>query len=794
MPAAGSLGARGKLACVARVMVVFAGAVLVCLCLCSAAVAAGDVNHSGVCVQAELSAGFREYLPDCRAYELVTPSVSGNAPVVQPVRISVNGERFIAGMSGSLTGAEDREPGAQTAGTAYEFSRTPAGWSAEALNLPATEFPRQDFNLASADLSRTLWIAETAAQPGEELADPFSRPSMLVLREASGTGGAHFSVVGPTASPFRESLAEEEEGVQPGVADASADLTHILIEVPVKGHRTWPGDETLEHHNSLYEYREAGREPVLVGVRNRGPLHGAGHVNVGAQLISQCGTELGSTEEHGEHGIDHGTTYNALSADGEAVYFTAYAHSESCEEGVAPPVNELYVRVAGSATLDVSEPPLSGPEAVPGRECTEACAEDESEHRGAGFFEGASSDGTKVFFLSPQRLVDGPALPGSYLYEETFALEGEHSHATSLKLIAGEVSSVARIAEYGTRVYFQSEGELTKAANANGETAEEGHENLYVYDGETGRVAFVAREASPLGSRSPFGATADGGFLVFESARQLEGTNDTSSVAVPQIFEYDAETGGVARVSVGQHTPGVLYECPATGISEAGFACDGNTTNEEDAPGLLEQRNESGHTQPYLAASSNLTVSEAGAVVFTSRLALTPQALQGVETPGGVTENVYEYTDGNVYLLSPSDEPAPFNGGRSRLRGIDASGEDVFFETTDGLVPQDVDSQVSWYDARVQGGFPAPSALVECQGSACRAGRPTPPSLSPPLAPPAANENLATPSAVPPLAPKPAAKPKAKGCKKGFLKRKERCVRARAKKSAIARANRGPRS
>ena len=764
----------------------------------SSALAAGDANEA-FCPNANETPGFRSFLPDCRAYELVTPSQSGNAPVVGSPLISEDGERFIAGMSGSLAGAGDREPAPTNAGTAYAFSRTPAGWSAEALDLPATEYPRQLFDLASADLSRALWVAKTAAQPGEELAHPSSRPSMLVLREASGTGGApRLTVLGPTASPFRESLAEEEGGVQPGVVDASADLTHILVEVPVMGHRTWPGDETLEHHNSLYEYLEPGHEPVLVGVRNHGPLHGSEHVNVGAELISQCGTELGSTEEHGESGISHGTTYNALSADGEAVYFTAYAyHSTSkstCEEGVAPPVNELYVRVAGSETLDVSEPPLSGPEAVPGRECTEACAEDESEHPGAGFYEGASSDGTKVFFLSPQRLVNGPALPGSYLYEETFALEGEHSHATSLKLIAGEVSSVARIAEHGTRVYFQSPRVLSETPNANGEAALAGSSNLYVYDGETGRVAFVAREASPLGSRSPFAATADGGFLVFESARQLEGTNDTSSASVPQIFEYDAETGGVARVSVGQHTPGVLYECPATGTSEAGFACDGNTTNEEDAPGLLEQRNESGHTQPYLAASSNLTVSEAGAVVFTSRLALTPQALQGVETPGGVTENVYEYTDGNVYLLSPSDEPAPFNGGRSRLRGIDASGEDVFFETTDGLVPQDVDSQVSWYDARVQGGFPAPSALVECQGSACRAGRPTPPSLSPPLAPPAANENLATPSAVPPLAPKPAAKPKAKGCKKGFLKRKERCVRARAKKSAIARANRGPRS
>jgi len=87
-----------------------------------------------------------------------------------------------------------------------------------------------------------------------------------------------------------------------------------------------------------------------------------------------------------------------------------------------------------------------------------------------------------------------------------------------------------------------------------------------------------------------------------------------------------------------------------------------------------------------------------------------------------------------VYLLSAADEATPITLAREefRLLGIDASGEDVFFETTDSLVPADVDSQVSWYDARVEGGFPAPSSPLGCSGEACQGTVPSEPVFSTP--------------------------------------------------------------
>ncbi len=50
-----------------------------------------------------------------------------------------------------------------------------------------------------------------------------------------------------------------------------------------------------------------------------------------------------------------------------------------------------------------------------------------------------------------------------------------------------------------------------------------------------------------------------------------------------------------------------------------------------------------------------------------------------------------------------------------------ASGGDVFFARYEKrLVPQDGDSELDFYDARVDGGFPAPASSAVCEGEACQ--------------------------------------------------------------------------
>jgi hypothetical protein len=96
---------------------------------------------------------------------------------------------------------------------------------------------------------------------------------------------------------------------------------------------------------------------------------------------------------------------------------------------------------------------------------------------------------------------------------------------------------------------------------------------------------------------------------------------------------------------------------------------------------------------------------------------------------------------------------------------LDASsnGNDVFFITRDQLVPQDTDGNMDVYDARVNGGFPAPSPLPPCTGDGCK-----PPTTAPPAAP-----TIGTVTFSGPGNPKPSA-PKATGKKKGKKNKKKK--------------------
>jgi hypothetical protein len=66
---------------------------------------------------------------------------------------------------------------------------------------------------------------------------------------------------------------------------------------------------------------------------------------------------------------------------------------------------------------------------------------------------------------------------------------------------------------------------------------------------------------------------------------------------------------------------------------------------------------------------------------------------------------VFEWKNGQVSLISDGN----ISTGAA-LGGTTPSGNDVFFTTRAQLVPQDTDGYDDIYDARVGGGFPAPSA------------------------------------------------------------------------------------
>ncbi len=661
------------------------------------------------CPNAQFRTGPSTHLPDCRAYEMVTPPYKGSG-FLWPVALAANGTTFLTEGTQAFNGAEGF-PNVFKASPAetYTTRRTPAGWTSVPQDPPATEyipFTEKGFlNYAgdggeSPNGMATVWMARAVWQ-AENRIDFFMRDADRSIVD-----------IGPALPPSSPDGPPLNLGIDAGLhaLGLSADGSHYFFSL--RGDY-WPGDETANKSASLYEYVGTGNTtPLLVGVDNSG------------KLISQCGTELGGVPP--EPLATSNSNHNSVSADGNTVFFTAHPPSAACSAS-GPPVLELFARIdnglSGAHTVAISEP---------AKEDCAAC-DTEANVLANAYFEGASADGSKVFFTTTQPLLGGDGSTNVYEYDFD-APAGERlirvsSGDATVSNPAAEVIQLARgesplNSEDGSHVYFIARGVLTKTSNVAAEAAEAGANNLYVVERDArfpaGRIAFIARLSARdltygVSLWSP-NVTPDGRFLVFVSERDL--TPDDTSSGVRQVFEYDAQTGSLVRVSVGRE----------------GYNDDGNVTptfytNHEVA-------NDARIVSPFYGSPSNpdaywtnLSVSADGSYVFfQSTVGLTPQAFNEKAIgrgPGGLeyANNVYEYHDGRVSLISDGQDVNIFTGELEpavQLLGADASGGNVYFTSMDHLVGQDTDTNVDIYDARIDGGFPAPAQSQSCSGDACQ--------------------------------------------------------------------------
>lgn len=667
-------------------------------------------------------------LPNCRSYEMVTPPLK-NGQIVAEGHAALDGESLAFQSLGAFGEAGDSQDGA---GLPYIASRHSDGWASIPRAPSAAQF-QSEFSLAiglnedlSGDLEENLQLLSQRFANREDYR--FYRRS---------ADGKNFIEVGPVVSPAR--LAEWQQGVaETGLEGhfvnydgATRDLSHIFFAIhPGSGEGKswfWPGDptNTVSKRDSLYEYVGTGNsEPELVGVA---PGETKDKPSQHPKLVSRCGTAIGGQEgSNAQQGDSIPETYNAISTqpsseEGRTVFFTASNCFESPGE---PPVDELYARIAGTTTVAISEP------------TTVDCADCVNSVPEKGLFQGASADGTRVFFLSDQSLFGGAENEeDDNLYEYDF--NGEAGHKVTLVAprmgIEGEADpgGVVRVTEDGSRVYFVSGAVLPGAeANEFGVEPKSEARNLYVYDTQTKRYTFVAlltsndsNDWNESDSRTAE-ATPDGRFLIFKSTGDL--TPDASGEG-SQIYRYDAEpTASEMQEGVPQLTRISIGDAQSD---------DGNRGASSFFPSSLYEQAARSRPQPVAISS------DGAEVFFESFAALTPQALDDActfEEQGSCSErnmalNIYEWDDGHVYLLSDGQDVLPNISGEGTdvgLIGASSDGRDVFFTTGDELVGQDGDSGVDIYDARADGGFPAPASVAACEGEACKASLPTPPALA----------------------------------------------------------------
>ena len=267
-------------------------------------------------------------LPDCRAYEMVTPPFksygnlilgAGGLATADIRSISSNGSSLLVDSVPFLgTGAVGADE--VLTGTYYALERGVSGWTTTSLTAPASVFPISNEELASpADAAVGLWAA---AIPSQSIhAEDFYR------REGDGA----FTNIGPiapasaTAGPPRgaksgPALAYKENSI----VGASVDLSDVVFQMDSAREdggpsQLWPGDGTVfGNRPSLYEYVGGGHTgegtdvPGLVGVNN-----------AGAQ-ISQCGTGLGA-----DVGTEPQVVHNGISAGGSTTFLTRVPEAAS---------------------------------------------------------------------------------------------------------------------------------------------------------------------------------------------------------------------------------------------------------------------------------------------------------------------------------------------------------------------------------------------------------------------------------------------------------------------------------
>jgi hypothetical protein len=708
---------------------------------------AGCVNEQ---LRAEQPYGLE--LPDCRAYEMVSPlSKDDNNIAGAEARASVSGDAITYASKGAFAGAA-----AGMFVNRYLARRGGGGWSTKDISPPYKAYtgnltsPFEEL-LFTPDLSKGLLRSENTALTGE------SPEGYVNLYVASTSGRSYQAVTGPPPGLAPYIQAESSCGV-PTPGGVSADLSRVVF--------TECGDpltaDASPGHNHVYEWAHAHLS--LVDVPPAGVTFEA-EDGVGAGPAS-----LGSADR-----------WHAVSADGSLVFFTGAEPSPKGNPSESV-LGQVYVReVDRERTVEVSASQKTNG-AGPG-------GTDADGPQPARYW-GASVDGSRVFFTSRAELTDdantGAADNAANLYEYdlgTGVLSDLTVDTNAGDLDGASVLGLATASDDGTYVYFVAEGKLAEGALS-------GHPNLYLrHAGETTFIATLApasrvetdefghtveedgsetedwRGNIQRGEGGPGEHTVrvspDGARLAFVSelsltgfdnepvepgACQAEAEGTFGPRPCSEVYMYDAATKHLACVS-----------CDPNGARPIGPASLGGNENE-----LGTDANKGVH--PFYSPRN---FSEGGRLFFQSMDPLVPHDSNG-------SLDVYEYEEGQVRPISDV-------AGNAASFFLDASpsGDDAFIATADQLLPSDTDFRIDAYDVKLGGGFPVLVAPSACEnGDSCKAPVSTQPGV---FGAPATATFSGAGNPAPAVKQRSVAKAKAKPrrCRKGYLRKHGRCVKRR---------------
>lgn len=607
-------------------------------------------------------------LPDGYAYELATPQWTGGQRALVGV-MNPEGTMLLFGSVGGFAGTENL----MQQGMDYLARRTASGWETRPLALPGSEYvylgPKgvKDY---TDDLSRTLWVGTAAADVG-------TNRQTVVVRESDGSLRAAGPVVNDAAGT----------GV---VVGTSADLNTVVFKTKDRPALT---DGTVDA-------RQTSRDSLMVAVRRPDGSLATRQVAFrgGATMFPTCplglGGSLGTVATSGLH---------AVSADGRRIFFTPVS-------GGPPPCNtaannRVWMKEGTNDPIDLSA-----------TQCTVDCG---VEQRAA--FAGAARDGSRAYFKTEQKLVNGDQDTSNKidLYEYDFERSGNKLIPVTISAAAdgAGVLNVVRVSDDGSRVYFVANGRALAGANVHGDTPQTGQPNLYVYHrpalSPTGTTKFVGTLAAADGDlwaadvRRRIQVSESGRFAFFVSAADLA-RDRLPGDAFDDVFRFDAESGDLRRIwpNDPDHN-GTIRSAGITGQF-------GKMTANNDTGSLQSASNPHRYNVRQF--------SDGGAsLVFQTAERLSADDVNDAE-------DVYLWrADGDEFsMLSSGRSIQPAGAGT-----MSPSGDTITLTTADPLLPEHTSGAVATYVVRRGGGFASPPVPpASCRGDSCQGPLLTGPGVS----------------------------------------------------------------
>ena len=608
-------------------------------------------------------------LPDGRRYELVSPSDKAGGDVMlrsSRARASADGDAF--GFASLVAFGDVR-------GTAtsvdYIARRSAGGWATHGIT-PQQE-PLSGI-LVFAGPGDAVFEGEFAPDLSKGVVRVNAFPAMvsnvstvqnLFLRSDLLTPGpgqldlVTDSVVQLPPPPF-----QLYSGYKPWFAGASEEFDHVIFESMLNLTQD-AVDAGLPQGNpstdvKLYEWTAAGVR--LVGVLPE--EEGGGPA---ARSMAGRGATLAA---------DPSYTEDTISDDGSKIVFST------------PDTGQLYMRVDGLSTVRVNASEKGVPQPTPSP----------AEYRGA------SSDGSRVFFISDEQLTDD-ATSGRNLWRyDANAPAGARLRQVSIDLLPADgespfVEGVLGVSVDGAWAYFIAIGPLIAdmpSVDAATPVIYAWHEGelRYVAKLFTGERAVRTNGGDPrwVLSQQTSRVTPDGeGALFVTTQEDQEEHHDHGTCGddpCQQIYVFDAAGEGDLRCA----------------------SCVQETSTQGREASFLVSRATGGAIP---TSYRNHPLSDDGRYVFFH----TTAALVAADHNDRSDAYAFDSQTSQVALISSGRAEAH----DSYFMDASASGRDMFFATRERLVGWDIDGSYDIYDARVGGGFAEPVLpQPPCVGDACQ--------------------------------------------------------------------------